>query len=222
MGASFSTDLLRRVGLAIGTEARGVHNSLADKSGETGGHSWPGTIRNGVGLTMYAPNVNLVHDPRWGRANEVMSECPHLSGALVAAYVQGLQNATPAAPVGTAGPLLAVACCKHYAVYNTETIPTDRHHFDAVVGARDLWETYLPVFEQCIGEGMGQSVMCSYNSVNGIPACGHKGMLTDVLRGHMGFQGFVMRCGFANPPPSPYTHTQPPSHFSHILYAQRL
>jgi beta-glucosidase len=109
MGASYSTELLRRVGLAIGTEARGVHNTLDDKSGETGGHSWPGTIQNGVGLTMYAPNVNLVHEPRWGRANEVMSECPHLSGSLVAAYVQGLQNATPAAPVGTAGPLLAVA-----------------------------------------------------------------------------------------------------------------
>lgn len=109
MGASFSAELLRRVGLAIGTEARGVHNTLDDKSGETGGHGWPGTIQNGVGLTMYAPNVNLVHEPRWGRANEVMSECPHLSGSLVAAYVQGLQNATPAAPVGTAGPLLAVA-----------------------------------------------------------------------------------------------------------------
>ena len=76
MGASFSTELLNRVGLAIGTEARGVHNSLEDKSGETGGHTWPGTIRNGVGLTMYAPNVNLVHDPRWGRANEVMSRVP--------------------------------------------------------------------------------------------------------------------------------------------------
>ncbi len=64
LGATWDADLLKAVGLAIGVEARGVHSTLEDKSGETGGHSWPGTIRNGVGLTLYAPNVNLVHDPR--------------------------------------------------------------------------------------------------------------------------------------------------------------
>ena len=112
LGASWDAALLRAVGLAIGTEARGVHNSLEDKSGETGGHSWPGTIRNGVGLTLYAPNVNLVHDPRWGRANEVMSECPYLTGSLVASYVSGLQNST--AETAKTGPLLTAACCKHY------------------------------------------------------------------------------------------------------------
>ena len=62
MGASWDVSLLRAVGLAIGIEARGFHNTLDDKSGETGGHSWPGTLRNGVGLTLYAPNVNLVHE----------------------------------------------------------------------------------------------------------------------------------------------------------------
>ena len=55
LGASWDASLLTAVGLAIGTEARGIHSTLEDKSGETGGHSWPGTIRNGVGLTMYAP-----------------------------------------------------------------------------------------------------------------------------------------------------------------------
>ncbi len=49
--------------------------------------------------------------------------------------------------------------------YNVETIPSIRTRFDAVVGARDLWETYMPVFEQCVGQGpgqgKGQSVMCS-------------------------------------------------------------
>ena len=62
LGATWDTALLHSVGLAIGYEARGVHNTLGDKSGETGGHSWPGTLRNGVGLTLYAPNVNLVHE----------------------------------------------------------------------------------------------------------------------------------------------------------------
>jgi hypothetical protein len=45
--------------------------------------------------------------------------------------------------------------------YNIETIPGTRTYFDATVGARDLWETYLPVFEACVQEGHGQSVMCS-------------------------------------------------------------
>jgi hypothetical protein len=60
-GASWSAPLLERVGLALGTEARGVFNSLLDKSAQTGGSGWPGTLRNGATLTAYAPNVNLVH-----------------------------------------------------------------------------------------------------------------------------------------------------------------
>ncbi len=65
---------MQEVGLAVGVEARGIHNSQLDKSGEHGGEGWPGTLKNGVGLTLYAPNVNLVHDPRWGRAQEVYGE----------------------------------------------------------------------------------------------------------------------------------------------------
>ena len=160
LGASWDTELLTRVGLAIGTEARGVFNTLLDKSAQTGGEGWPGTLRNGATLTAYAPNINLVHDPRWGRAQEVMSECPHLTGELVEAYVNGMQN-TSAPGVAETGPLLMGACCKHYAVYNVETIPTDRTLFDAKVDARDLWETYAPAFESCIVGGHSQSVMCS-------------------------------------------------------------
>ena len=57
LGASWNAPLLFDVGLAIGTEARGVFNSLEDKSAETGGEGWPGTLRNGATLTAYAPNV---------------------------------------------------------------------------------------------------------------------------------------------------------------------
>ena len=130
-------------------------------------------------------------DTRWGRAQEVMSECPKLTGDLVFAYVTGLQNNTETL-TPTSPPILTVACCKHYAVYNTETIPTDRHHFNAVVTARDLWEIYLPVFEQCINKAKGQSIMCSYNEVNGVPACANGGLITDIARGAFSFDGFVM------------------------------
>ena len=82
LGATFDADLLYNIGLAVGTEARGTHNSLTDKSAETGGHQWPGTINNGAGITLYAPNINLVrrttralhHTPRHMR-----SSFPHLT-----------------------------------------------------------------------------------------------------------------------------------------------
>lgn len=89
-----------------------------------------------------------------------MGECPHLTSVLASTYVRGLQNNS--IPIDQLqGPLLTVACAKHFAVYNTETIPADRHHFNAVVGARDLWETYLPAFEALLVDGQVQSIMCS-------------------------------------------------------------
>lgn len=58
----------------------------------------------------------------------------------------------------------------------------DRFHFDAVVSDRDLVETYFPAFEACIRMGHARSLMCSYNSVNGVPACANKFLLEEVLR----------------------------------------
>jgi beta-glucosidase len=158
-GATFDAALLRDIGLAIGTEARGTHNALTDKSAETGGTQWPGTINNGGGLTLYAPNINLVHDPRWGRAQEVPGEDPLLTGALMSSYVRGLQNNS--ARIDDAGTLLTVACAKHFAVYNIENIPHSRQYLNAVVNGRDLWETYLPAFEALLVDGQVQSIMCS-------------------------------------------------------------
>jgi beta-glucosidase-like glycosyl hydrolase len=189
LGATWDTALLRRVGLAIGTEARGVHNSLLDKSAETGGEGWPGKLRNGAGLTFYAPNINIAR-PRWGRAQEVMGECPHLTARLVEFYVSGLQNSTR--ENAEEGPLLGAACCKHFAAYNVENIPVDRTVFNAVVDVRNLWETYLPAFEACITGGHSQSVMCSYNAINGIPTCAEPGLLNTILRKQLNFSGFVV------------------------------
>jgi beta-glucosidase len=67
-----------------------------------------------------------------------------------------------------------------------------RFVFDAIVSTRDLWETYLPVFEACVERGAAQSVMCSYNSLNGVPTCVHAGLMGEVLRDTFNFSGFVM------------------------------
>ncbi len=76
--------------------------------------------------------------------------------------------------------------------------------FNAVVGARDLWETYLPVFESCVEVGQAQSVMCSYNSVNGVPTCAHQPLLTEILRNTFNFTG-VLACSLTLYPIFMYT-----------------
>ena len=65
MGASWSSETVHLVGTAIGVEARSTHNVLADKSGNSCGSTSTGkTTANGCGITLYAPNINLVRDPR--------------------------------------------------------------------------------------------------------------------------------------------------------------
>ena len=141
-----------------------------------------------LGLPFRAPLTAAVLGR--GRNQEVYSECPKLSADLTLAIVTGMQDNAPGEKVGKDGHILSAACCKHYGVYNVETLPTDRHHFNAVVNVRpsrsicwsgcllanqetsefqgrDLWETYLPVFEACVAVAKGAHVMCSYNAING-------------------------------------------------------
>ena len=67
-----------------------------------------------------------------------------------------------------------------------------RHHFNAAVNPKDLWETYLPAFEALVKDANVESVMGAYNRVNGEPCCGSKTLLRDILRGKWGFEGFVV------------------------------
>ena len=67
-----------------------------------------------------------------------------------------------------------------------------RHTFDANITERDLRDSFLPPFEACVREGGALAVMCSYNSLNGLPACVNKPLLTGLLRGELGFAGMVV------------------------------
>lgn len=62
-----------------------------------------------------------------------------------------------------------------------------RYAFDAIVSAQDMSEYYLPPFQTCVRDAKVASVMCSYNSVNGVPACASKYLLQDILRDYWGF-----------------------------------
>eukprot|EP01084_Bolivina_argentea_P317679 550831_1 len=183
MGATWSKKDANIVGNTVGLEARGLHNSLVH-----GGNR--GTF-NGAGITAYGPNMNLVRDPRWGRSQEVYSEDPRLSGHLTYYFVTGYQNG------GAQNDkyILLASCCKHYAAYDLEDIPNTsikRQEFNAIVDAVNWAETYAPVFRECVVRANVQHIMCSYNSINSVPTCGSKDILTTVLRNQWNFEGFVV------------------------------
>ena len=103
-----------------------------------------------------------MRDPRWGRAEEVFGECPHLTSELAVEIVTGMQGNNEGeitAPGG--GSLMAGACCKHYAVYSSENVPVDRTKLNVNVSARSLYETYLPAMKACVARAKATHVMCS-------------------------------------------------------------
>ncbi|CAG5114562.1 unnamed protein product [Candidula unifasciata] len=172
MSASFSPSLMFRVAAAIGTEVRGKHNDFV-KRGVFGSHT---------GASCFSPVINIVRDPRWGRIWETYGEDPFLSGVLSQKYVKGLQGNDTRFVQATAG-------CKHFDVHGgPERL---RSHFDAIVTDHDWRMTFLPAFRKCVQAGTF-SLMCSYNKVNGIPACAHKQLLTDILRTEWNFTGYVI------------------------------
>ncbi|PRY19445.1 beta-glucosidase [Pseudosporangium ferrugineum] len=124
-----------------------------------------------------APTVNIVRDPRWGRAFESLGEDPYLAGRAAAAEIVAIRAEGPMAQV------------KHFAAYNQETA-RNTYGSDARVDERTLREIYLPAFEAAIAAGT-DSVMCGYNPVNGTYACENGELQQRILRDEFGFEGFV-------------------------------
>jgi beta-glucosidase len=124
------------------------------------------------------PTVNIVRDPRFGRAFETYGEDPYLAGRIAVAEIQGVQAEGVMAQV------------KHWVTYNQETFrntPAD----DVVVAPRTLHEIYMPQFEAAVGQGGASSVMCSYSTINGTWACENAYSQDTVLKGRWRFGGFV-------------------------------
>ncbi|MGA8579780.1 MAG: glycoside hydrolase family 3 N-terminal domain-containing protein, partial [Bryobacteraceae bacterium] len=177
LAATWDTGLLFRVSTAISDEARAKYQAFI-RRGERNIYE---------GLTFWSPNVNLFRDPRWGRGMETYGEDPYLGGRMAVQFVRGLQGDDPKY-------LKTVATPKHYDVHSGPE--PERHIFDAVIGDRDLFDSYLPQFEAAVKEGGALSVMCAYNSVDGQPACANPRLLGDILRQQWGFQGYVVSdCG---------------------------
>ena len=119
--------------------------------------------------------VNLPRHPAWGRIQETYGEDPVILGEMGAALTRGVQENV-------------MACVKHYALNSMENA---RFQVDVKVGDDVLREVYLPHFRRIVEEGVA-SVMSSYNSVRGEFAGQNHELLTDILRGEFGFDGFVI------------------------------
>jgi beta-glucosidase len=173
LAATFDTDAIHRMAIAISIEGRIKHVQF-----ERAGHS-----RAQEGLDFWAPNINIFRDPRWGRGQETYGEDPFLSGRMGVAFVTGMQGDDPKY-------YRVISTPKHYAVHSGPE--TTRHTADVKVSNHDELDTYLPAFRATVTEGKAGSVMCAYNSVNGQPACVNEFLLQDQLRGKWNFQGYVV------------------------------
>lgn len=130
----------------------------------------------GVDIVL-GPGCNIKRNPLCGRNFEYLSEDPYLAGKLAAAFIQGLQGTGVSASL------------KHFAANNQEY---KRQNGDSQVDDRALREIYLTPFETAVKEGKPDTVMCSYNKINGIHASDNSWLLTKVLRTEWGFDGMVV------------------------------
>ncbi len=176
MGATFNPELVNKIADVISTEGRVKYNK----------HVSYGDFDIYKGITFWAPNINIVRDPHWGRGQETFGEDPFLTSVLGKAFIKGIQ--------GDGEFMKATACSKHFAVHSGPE--KDRHSFNATVSMHDLWETYLPAFEKTVTETDVAGVMGAYNRTNGEPCCAHPYLICEVLRKDWNFDGYVVSdCG---------------------------
>ncbi len=140
-----------------------------------------------------APVLDIARDPRWGRLEETYGEDPVLCGELGAAYVRGLQNTTADDRSGLADGVVATG--KHFLGYGLSD--GGLNHGPVQMGPRELREVFAEPFAAAVRDAGLASVMNSYSSIDGIPCAGSRSILTDLLRGELGFHGTVVADYFA-------------------------
>nr|GMD52130.1 probable beta-D-xylosidase 7 [Ipomoea batatas] len=174
--ASFDERLWYRIGQAIGREARAMYNA-----------------GQAMGMTYWAPNINIIRDPRWGRSQETAGEDPPMVGKYGVAYVRGIQGDSFEGGALKDHHLQASACCKHFVAQDLDNWHNvTRYVFDAKVGEQDMADSFMPPFKRCVEEGKASSIMCAYNLVNGVPNCANYDLLTKTARQQWGFQGYIV------------------------------
>lgn len=131
----------------------------------------------------FAPMVDISRDPRWGRVAEGAGEDTFLGSAIAKAQVKGIQGDD----LESTETLLA--CVKHFAAYGAPVAGREYNSVD--MSERQLREFYLPTYKAALDAGC-ETVMASFNDINGVPATSNRWLLTDILRKEWGFKGMVV------------------------------
>ncbi|WP_019912553.1 glycoside hydrolase family 3 protein [Paenibacillus sp. HW567] len=165
LACTWNTELLHKIGAAIGDEARAFYRKNPTVNG----------------LTLWAPTVDMERDPRWGRTEEAYGEDPALTGRLSTALVKGIQGDHPKY-------LKAVATLKHFLGNNNEI---NRGVDSSSIDPRNMREYYLEAFKPAFKEGGAQSMMTAYNSVNGVPVILHPAVM-EIVKGEWEMDVFIV------------------------------
>ncbi len=156
--------------------------------------SWnPGLIRRAAavssalteqigGHAVFSPVMDLARDPRWGRVHETYGEDPELVAQCSVAFVEGIQGRNGERPILATG--------KHFLGYGASE--GGLNQAITQLGRRALVDEYAEPFRRAIAEADLALMMNSYNEVDGVPAAANRWMLTDLLRGELGFSGPVV------------------------------
>ncbi len=176
LGASFDTDLVRKVGEVTSDEGRALHNLMLAH--------FDGSSPEAAGLNCFSPNVNLLRDPRWGRAQETFGEDPYLISRAGAVYTQGLQEGSDPHYLKVA------ACAKHFAVHSGPD--NIRFEFQANVTIHDLFDSFLPAFKSQVLAAKVAQMMPAYTGLrckyqpDGAPDVANPYLLKSILREQFG------------------------------------
>lgn len=164
VSCSWNPELYQKEASMISDEARGL------------------TALHGAPLSYWSPTINLSRDPRWGRNDEGYGEDPFLTTKMGGAFVTGMQGDNEE------GYLKTISTIKHFAANNSEG---NRFNGSADMDDRDLYEYYTRAFKDITEQYHPQSVMTSYNAINGTPNTVNKELVTTDLRDKWGFDGYV-------------------------------
>lgn len=171
MGSTWNPDLEYQVATEIGDEAREI------------------TRDNRYELTFYSPTVNLLRDPRWGRADESFGEDPYHTAMMASQFVNGMEGKDQEGNLlDENGYLKTVSTIKHYLGNNSEG---NRLKGSTNITEKELREYYSYVYRLIVEQSGVSSVMASYNRINEVPSVLNNDTLDTLLRQTFGFDGYV-------------------------------
>lgn len=132
----------------------------------------------------FTPNIDVARDARWGRTGETFGEDPYLVTRMGVATIKGYQGEN------CLGSDVALACAKHLIAGSEPSNGTNAAPMD--VSERTLREVYLPPYKAAVEEAGVFTLMAAHNELNGVPCHADKWMMTDIMRGEYGFNGFIV------------------------------